>query len=119
GMGVRAPRWPAPARQAVAPKLAGDRARMPAKYRGNLSLRSAGCMQPADRLTLCCPELLIMDPHRNTTLAGVLHLLRELRASRRWRQSRMRLLDSRFRGNDSKNWQEIDRKDTGADAVRA
>src|SRR5215475_4302523 len=81
-LGVIALSRPVPARQAITPKLAADCARMPAKYRGNLPLRSAGCMQPADRLPLCCTELLIMAPHRNTTLSGVLHLVRELKGSR-------------------------------------
>jgi len=56
---------------------------------GDLAARSAGGMQPADRLALCIGELLITGSHRSATLAGSLHLCRELSPARRERSARL------------------------------
>src|SRR5882672_10406518 len=54
----------------VALELPADRAGSTRQRPRNRATRLAGCMQPANRLTLSRAELFIASPHRNTTLAG-------------------------------------------------
>ena len=73
---------PAPARPAIAVDLAAHRASVPTQNPRDRALRLAGCTHPANRHPLSLGELVVDVPHRNITLAGVLHLLREPKASR-------------------------------------
>src|SRR5437763_16510067 len=82
-LGAVAAARPAPAGLAVASELAADGAEGAHQQGGDLAARLAGGMQPADRLALCIGELVITGSHRSASLAGALHLFRELRGSTR------------------------------------